>query len=257
MYLRSSRLITTEWTVTPSYQQGDTGDAFSSLEKVFSLPGELITTDPISAVYKVRVGDKYYFVKRYTAGGKGIRRYLGPSRVKMEWQNLLFFQKLGLPTAPIVAYGESRFLGKTLCGALITEELVGTDDLASLAQAEASCLKDHNWVTAVSNQVADATRVLHRERFAHNDLKWRNVLVTTGPNPQIYLIDCPAGTRWFGPMLSYRKIKDLACLDKVAKYQLTPKQRLAFYKRYRQCGKLSIADKHQIRKILQFFAGRE
>jgi hypothetical protein len=40
---------------------------------------------------------------------------------------------------------------------------------------------------------------------------------------------CPAGTFWWGPFLRYRIVKDLACLDKVAKYHLSRTQRLRFY----------------------------
>jgi hypothetical protein len=36
------------------------------------------------------------------------------------------------------------------------------------------------------------------------------------------LIDCPNGDFWRGFWLKYRITKDLACLDKVAKYHLSP-----------------------------------
>jgi len=75
--------------------------------------------------------------------------------------------------------------------------------------------------------------------------------------PDIFLIDCPSGMRWFKPLLEYRIIKDLACLDKCAKYELSQTQRLAFYKDYAQCQKLSLHDKKRIRKVLQFFNNRE
>ncbi|MEN8687176.1 MAG: heptose kinase, partial [Desulfuromonadales bacterium] len=54
-----------------------------------------------------------------------------------------------------------------------------------------------------------------------------------------------------------RIIKDLACLDKVAKYQLSQTQRLFFFKEYTQRKHLSAADKTMIRKILPYFQGRE
>ena len=73
----------------------------------------------------------------------------------------------------------------------------------------------------------------------------------------VYLIDCPAGSFWWGPMLRYRIIKDLACLDKVAKYQLTRSQRLRFYLQYRGRRRLSARDKRCIRRIVGFFEGRE
>ncbi len=58
-------------------------------------------------------------------------------------------------------------------------------------------------------------------------------------------------------MLRYRIIKDLACLDKVAKYQLPRSVRLRFFLQYRGHSKLTPADKKMLRRILGFFAGRE
>ncbi len=93
--------------------------------------------------------------------------------------------------------------------------------------------------------------------FAHNDLKWRNLLVTHGERPQVYLIDCPSGGYWWQPFLSYRIVKDLACLDKVAKYHLTRTQRLRFYLDYAQHARLTAGDKKRVRRIVKFFEGRE
>ena len=55
----------------------------------------------------------------------------------------------------------------------------------------------------------------------------------------------------------YRIVKDLACLDKVAKYHLSRTQRLRFYLQYRQRSRLSRGDKQRVRQILKFFEGRE
>ena len=75
--------------------------------------------------------------------------------------------------------------------------------------------------------------------------------------PGVHLIDCPVGQRWPAVLLRRRIIKDLACLDKVAKYQLSQTQRLFFFKEYTQRKRLSAADKRMIRKILPYFQGRE
>ncbi|MCK9261607.1 MAG: heptose kinase, partial [Azoarcus sp.] len=62
---------------------------------------------------------------------------------------------------------------------------------------------------------------------------------------------------WWGPFLRYRIIKDLACLDKVAKYHLTRTQRLRFYLDYAQKNRLDALDRKRVRHILRFFDGRE
>lgn len=243
-----------EWRLTegasPAVRQ-----AFADLDAVFALQGEKITQDPLSDVVRVEIDGIRYYVKRYHGAGKGLRRFIGRPRVKAEWQNLKYFAKWGIATAPIVAYGLERKLWAFERGALITRELVGTDDLAQLAQRDDPRLSDRHWVDRISQQLAAATRALHDRSFAHNDLKWRNLLVDT--EGRLFLIDCPTGSFWWGHLLRYRIIKDLACLDKVAKYKLSRTQRLRFYLQYRGRPTLTPEDKPRIRRIVKFFEGRE
>lgn len=228
---------------------------FGSLEAVFALQGRRLTRDPLSEVILVERADVRYYVKRYWGGGKGLRRYIGRPRVKAEWQNLRHFAKWGVPTASIVACGLERQMGRFVRGALITRELDNTEDLALLANRNDPCLQDRAWVDGVSRQLARATRILHDHHFTHNDLKWRNLLVND--RGELFFIDCPTGSFWWGPLLRYRIIKDLACLDKVACKVLSRTQRLRFYLQYRGRACLNAADKKRIRQIIGFFEGRE
>lgn len=228
---------------------------FSSLDAVFRLQGERLTSDPLSEVIRVDFEGVRYYVKRYWGAGKGMRRFLGRPRVKAEWQNLKLFAKWGIPTAPIVAYGLERRCGTFVRGALITRELEGTLDMAALANSQDIRLHDSVWIDYVSRQLARATRLMHDHRFTHNDLKWRNLLVND--KAELFFIDCPTGSFWWGPLLRYRIVKDLACLDKVAKYHLSRTQRLRFYLQYRQSRRLSDGDKQRVIQILKFFEGRE
>lgn len=241
------------WYLAPEY--AGLSEELGSLEAVFALQGRRLTSDPLSEVILVEFAGVRYYVKRYWGGGKGLRRFVGRPRVKAEWQNLKNFAKWGIPTAPIVAYGLERRLGSFVRGALITRELENTLDMAHMAQHQDPRFGDPLWVTTISAQLARATRTLHSHHFAHNDLKWRNLLVNE--RAELFLIDCPTGSFWWGPFLRYRIIKDLACLDKVAKYKLSRIQRLRFYLQY--CGheRLSCTDKRRVRQIVKFFEGRE
>ncbi|PAU60810.1 heptose kinase [Pseudomonas sp. PIC25] len=241
------------WNLDPAY--AGLAKDFGSLDAVFALTGERLTKDPLSEVIRIERDGVRYYVKRYWGAGKGLRRYLGRPRVKAEWQNLQCFRKWGVPTAPIVAWGLERKLGAFVRGALITRELGGTEDLALLAKRRDPRLAEPRWVDGISRQLARATRTLHDHHFAHNDLKWRNLLVNE--EGELFLIDCPTGAFWRGPLLHHRVIKDLACLDKVAKYQLSRTQRLRFYLQYRGRERLSVCDKRRIARILAFFEGRE
>ncbi|HAK90571.1 MAG TPA: heptose kinase, partial [Massilia timonae] len=155
----------------------DAAAAFAGLDSVFVLEGEPIARDPLSEVIRVERGGLRYYVKRYWAAGKGLRRYLGRPRVKAEWQNLKHFEQWGIPVAPLVAWGLERRAGAFVRGALITLEVPSTVDMAAMAKNNDPRLADRCWVERVSRQVAQATRTLHDHGFAHNDLKWRNLLV--------------------------------------------------------------------------------
>lgn len=229
--------------------------SFASLDAVFALQGEHLTRDPLSEVIRIECEGVRYYVKRYWGAGKGLRRWIGRPRVKAEWQNLKHFAGWGIPTAPIMAYGLERRGGAFARGALITRELEHTEDLALLAQRGDPRLQDAAWVDRVSRQLARATRTLHDHHFTHNDLKWRNLLVN--PQAELFFIDCPSGSFWWGPLLRYRIVKDLACLDKVASKVLSRTQRLRFYLQYCGAERLSAADKRQVAKIVRFFEGRE
>ncbi len=241
------------WKLEPAYR--DLAEDFGSLEAVFALQGERLTLDPLSEVIRVERNGVNYYVKRYVGAGKGLRRYLGRPRVKSEWQNLKRFAKWGIPTAEIVAWGLERRGATYDRGAMITRELPHTEDLAVLAKRNDPLLADRAWVDSVSRQLATYTRTMHDQRFTHNDLKWRNLLIDD--QARLFLIDCPNGDFWRGFWLKYRITKDLACLDKVAKYHLSATQRLRFYLQYCQRTRLNAADKRRIRHVLRFFEGRE
>lgn len=248
----------THWTLPAEHAHGEVARRFASLDSVFGLAGEAIAKDPLSRVIRVEVAGVRYYVKRYTGAGKNpLRRWLARPRVQAEWENLQAFEKWGIPTARLVAWGLERRFGAFIRGALITEEICDTMDLAKMARDGDPRLRDPAWVAEASVQIAAITRTLHEHGFTHNDLKWRNLLVTNGAQPQVYLIDCPSGEYWQGAFLRYRIVKDLACLDKVAKYQLTRTQRLRFYHQYSGHRRLTPDDKARIARILKFFEGRE
>lgn len=245
------------WTLNPEYATGESGRLFADLDSVFALEGEYITRDPLSTVHRIHVGDRHYYVKRYHGAGKHLRRWLGRPRVQAEWENLLLFHAWGIPAATVVGFGLERRGGAFVRGALITEELRDTSDLARLAKIHDPRLKQPQWVARVIHQLAHATRMMHAQGFVHNDLKWRNVLVDDRILPNLWLIDCPGGSFWWGPFLEHRKIKDLACLDKLAKQHLSRTQRLRFYRIWAGCRRLQAADRQRIRAILDYFKGRE
>ncbi len=233
------------------------GDLFADLYQTGKIPGQLISQGPLNVLYKLKCKEKNYYVKWYYQRGKHLRKYVGCSRLKREKENLLLFKKLGILAPTVVAFGEKTTSLLTKQGMLVTEELLNTQDLAAVASENLAYLKDRKWLMRVMQQVAEYTRCLHQNNFIHTDLKWRNILITCSEHPKVYFIDCPLGKKTTRLFLSRGKIKDLACLDKKAKYHLSKTMRLRFYFQYAGIKRLMPQDKKTIGKILKFFAGRE
>jgi len=232
--------------------------AKKDLNYIFSLKGEQVTKSPISDLITYKLDNKIYYIKKYYQAGKHLRKHIGRSRLKAEHENLKFFENLNIPIPKIINFMEDRSFIKFNKGFLITEQLEGVHSLADLATTHKELFKNQIWLNKIIKQLASYTKKLHDNNFIHNDLKWRNILVTLDINdPKVYFIDCPCGSKKFRPLLTRGKIKDLACLDKVAKYILDNKIRLKFYKQYLGKNKLSSEDKKQIMKISKFFENRE
>lgn len=227
--------------------------AFGSIDYAIEHPGETISRDPISYVKRINVNNTVYYVKIYHRNGKGLRHYFGRGRIRGEWENLLYFARLGIPTPRLIAYGQRCRLGQFKLGALITEE-VPSHDLATLARENRPLFHDRNWLNPILNQCADYTRRLHDHGFVHWDLKWRNILIGTQEPPQVYFFDCPLGRKRYGWLQQRGIIKDLACLDKVAHKVLTRCQRLRFYKLYSCVSRINAEDKEKITQVINFFA---
>lgn len=239
-----------EWHLDPAYRDSEIGRRCGSLAEAFAVQGEQITRDKVSEVLRIEIGGQGYYIKRYLGRGVQLRRLLGRARAASEWTNLMRFARWNIPAPVVVAHGQERRFGLFMRGALITEELPDTIDMARLARQDSALLRDRHWFKALSAKVAAIVRTLHRHRFTHNDLHWRNLLFQPSTGT-VFLIDCPNGTFWRGPLLEYRIIKDLASLDKLARVHLARTQRLRFYLDYVGKRTLDARDKDTIRKILQ------
>lgn len=230
-------------------------EGFASWSSTIALVegGELLSDSGLNSLARVpgRDGETYY-VKQYRCRGRHLRRYLGRSRARAEWENLHVFRRLGLNTARPVAFGEDKD-GR---GIVVTQAVHGAVDLATLAREAPLVLNDPAFQIAVGARLADATARLHESRFAHGDLKWRNILVDAETR-EVFLIDCPQGRTVARVFLERARVKDLACLDKVARRHLSRTRRLWFYKKYAGICRLSAPDKKRIGRVLRFFEGRE
>jgi tRNA A-37 threonylcarbamoyl transferase component Bud32 len=243
------------WRVLPGTDPA-AAERFADLDCIFALEGEVVAKDSMTRTQRVEINGRNYYVKRYAGlGKKPLRRWFAKPRVQSEWENLGHFAGWGIPTARLVAFGLEQRGSRFRRGALITEEIPGTTDLRRIVRNQDPRLKSRRWRDGVMRQLAAIVRCLHDHRFAHGDLKWRNILIDRVD--RVFLIDSPSGDFWHPPFLEYRIIKDLACLDKFARRSLSRTDRLRFYLHYAGKPKLDGIDRKRLRKILAFFAGRD
>jgi tRNA A-37 threonylcarbamoyl transferase component Bud32 len=247
------------WRVFSPWNKTAVELCFSSMRAVFQLDGKIISKSSQSEIFSQNIDGKTYFVKRYFRS-KNIGSWLGFSRFQNELRNQLWFNQQGIPSARVVAFGEHRMLLKILKGVLITEGVNDTQELAEIAKKTPEKFAEKHWRDAIIAQLADITAQLHHARFCHNDLHWRNILVqqtSTNHEAKIFLIDCPSGKKLTWPFLNYRKLKDLANLDKLAPTYLSRTQRLAFFLAYRDINKLTPKDKIMVREVMQHKENRK
>ena len=171
------------------------------------------------------------YFKVYASRRRAFDGFARRSRALREASNLDRFEAWGIRTPGVVARGYRR-----RCGGLCADQSI---IITRAAEAESLV----NWWTskelpasaevrsAIIKELAEQTRVLHQQRFFHQDLKWRNLLVDEAH--QLWWIDCPSGHFGRFPWrLTHGRVKDLACLDIVGKDRCTPEERRYFLSVY-------------------------
>lgn len=241
-----------DWKLEKQNCDSEAIQLFSSIEKVILCNGERVVKDKISEVIRFNGSTKVYYIKRYTGSGRKLFGFFRKSRVCSESKNLASLTKIGLPVPNIIAHGEKKKNGRFLRGALITEEVKDSANLAQHLSTHSELIDNKKWLYSVLDQIAYHVREMHDHKFIHCDLNLRNVLVQTHENPAVYFIDCPAGGYKTGFSLKRGIIRDLAHLDKVARYLLSARDLIRFYKKYKKTDKLEAKDKEYISQIRHF-----
>ncbi|MDB4491441.1 lipopolysaccharide kinase InaA family protein [bacterium] len=171
------------------------------------------------------------YFKVYASRKRALDGFARRSRALCEAANLDRFDAWGIRTPGVVARGYRRRVG----GLCADQSFIIT------RAADAEALVD--WWTSkklpasaevrdgIIKELAGQTRVLHKQRFFHQDLKWRNLLVNEAY--QLWWIDCPSGHFGRFPWrLTHGRMKDLATLDILGKDRCTPEERRLFLSVY-------------------------
>jgi tRNA A-37 threonylcarbamoyl transferase component Bud32 len=179
------------------------------------------------------------------------------SKARREFENYAVFQRLGIPCAQPLACGELRDrLGRLRRAFILTRAVPDAQTLIEFVQTRCpgrATPASRKLRREIIARLAPMVGRMHQESFFHNDLVWRNILVTCPPQaaPQLWWIDCPRGR--FARLGRRRlRVKDLAALDKVAARRCSRAERLAFLKAYLGTRRLDAGTKRLAREILAF-----
>lgn len=228
-------------------------DLLKSLE---SLPRKIISESGDSVVYSVRHQEKIIYLKHYFRES-GLKHWLKSwvkNKAATEILNLNFFRAIGIPCPEVLGFQIKKTAWGQFKSAIIAlEGLENTLSLADIVNHKHPIMNKKSWRKQLIVQLAHQTARIHQLGFAHVDLKWRNILITLDNSSRVFWIDCPSGY-FVSPYFSARaSIKDLACLNKVAKKVLSQSSRLRFFKLYLKNTKLCNQNKKLARQITTFF----
>ncbi len=202
---------------------------------------------------------KKYWITKQSQLWSGFWRgtFLGRSKVRQEFENLVRLRGWGLDAPAPVAYGEDRRGRWLVRSFLITESVVEPvpldvfirDYLPSLPTAE-----NRRARRELVQRLADYTRRLHRHRFVHHDYFWRNIILTGRGLNHFFLIDAHRGGVWKPWAEQASRAKDLATLDAPAPHFFRRTERLRFFLRYVGHSAMTSDDKGLIRHALKIAA---
>ena len=179
------------------------------------------------------------------------------SKARREYENYAAFRRMDIPCAQALACGELRDgLGRLRRAFILTRAVPDAQTLIEFVQTRCpsrATLASRKLRLDIIAQFAPMVGRMHGRNFFHNDLVWRNILVTSPPHgtPELWWIDCPRG-RFAWIKRDGLQLKDLAALDKEAARRCSRAERLAFVKAYRGKSRLDADTKRLARAVLAY-----
>ncbi len=156
--------------------------------------GEVIKSNMVRTVSRVEASGTGLILKRYHSGGflNVLKGLVLPSRASREWSAMLRLNKLGIPTARPVIYGEKRRFG-FLVDAFFASTAI--EDALPFMFFIGRAKKEGFWNESLKNvlfeKLARLTAALHDGAVFHADFHLGNVLVTRkgDADPDVFIID--------------------------------------------------------------------
>ena len=253
--------------VNKAYEQILTKSEFTSFSMIMGYQGGEIVKKVIKERFTVKLnfkgnnGEFTAYLKRYQYSGKDILKSLlkfsGLRSARHEWQNILEFQSMGIPTMTPMAVGESKKWGISKESFLLTKGIEDVEKLENIIPQYFSPPLNREQLREkrlLIMKLAALTKRMHQSGFNHRDFYLTHILVKRDSSKGewfFYIADLhrvdirkKVSLRW--------KIKDIAALNYSApKDYITNTDRIIFLKNYLGDNPSKREYRYIIRKILR------
>ena len=219
-------------------------------------PGSCVSESQITNCFKIGLNDgRTLFFKRYTyPKPKRSRYWMRASKAQVETFAYAQLKRIGIPTLSVVAFGESRAFGKLNSAYIITEGINDSMDMQQFAKQVWFDLPEEQRTDVyleLREQVFNQLKLAHQANFFHQDLHWRNILVTQeNGNYKTTWIDCPRAAYRKLPMNSkHGQMVDLSCLGRRALDYLSRSERYSALSTYLKLNNLGWTSRSLFKEI--------
>lgn len=212
--------------------------SISLFDQIMALQGECFRSQEGRLTLRVRIGEKFYFLKQHTGiGWKEIFKNLFQGRLpvtsaKNEYLAIKKLKSLHVAVPAIVGYGKRGLNPARQQSFILMEELTPTMSLEELGRTWCTMPPTFSFKLKLIREVARITRLMHISGMNHRDLYLCHFLLQRDDHFLLHLIDLhraqirsKAPARW--------RIKDLAGLYFSSKdLSLTQRDILRFIREY-------------------------
>lgn len=159
--------------------------------------GTCVSESEITNCFKIDLaGNRSIYFKRYTyPKSKQSRYWMRASKAQVEIFGYRQLKIIGVPTLKVIAFGESRSYGRLRAAYIITQGINRSMDLQQFAREVWFPMPKQQrskLYLQLRQQIFDQLQRAHERNFYHQDLHWRNILVTNdNGHYQTTWIDCP------------------------------------------------------------------
>lgn len=153
-----------------------------------------LSDTPGKEVWRIVIPERYgvfeVVFKKYLVQA-GFFEAFEESMAVHEARNYKVLTEFGIPTAHVLACGETRSLGRVMTSFIVTEYIGNTIDGSSLMPG-GNLWEDQNMRMAFARSTMDWLSIAHRHRFFHNACHPHKILISTDSTedePKLMLID--------------------------------------------------------------------